>query len=93
MAADNTIMMLGLAMKAGKVISGETGCENSIRDGSAYLVILAEDASANTMKKFKDKRFAARILCREQGRDKRSETGCLRKAQRAGVRQSRRNKC
>ena len=42
MAADNTIMMLGLAMKAGKVISGETGCENSIRDGSAYLVILAE---------------------------------------------------
>lgn len=55
MAADNTIMMLGLAMKAGKVISGETGCENSIRDGSACLVILAEDASANTMKKFKDK--------------------------------------
>ena len=43
MAADKTIMLLGLAMKAGKVISGETGCENSIRDGSAFLVILAED--------------------------------------------------
>ena len=55
MAADKTIMLLGLAMKAGKVISGETGCENSIRDGSAFLVILAEDASANTTKKFKDK--------------------------------------
>ncbi len=55
MAVDKTIMMLGLAMKAGKVVSGETGCENSIRDGSALLVILAEDASSNTSKKFRDK--------------------------------------
>ena len=45
---------LGLAMKAGKVVSGEFMTEKAIRDGMASLVIVAEDASANTKKKFKD---------------------------------------
>lgn len=43
---------LGLAMKAGKVVSGEYLTEKAIRDGLARLVIVAEDASANTKKKF-----------------------------------------
>ena len=45
---------LGLAMKAGSVVSGEFMTEKSIRDGRAELVIVAEDASANTKKKFSD---------------------------------------
>ena len=45
---------LGLAMKAGDVVSGEFMTEKAIRDGSACLVIVAEDASANTKKNFRD---------------------------------------
>lgn len=45
---------LGLAMKAGSVVSGEFMTEKSIRDGKARLVIVAEDASANTKKNFSD---------------------------------------
>jgi ribosomal protein L7Ae-like RNA K-turn-binding protein len=45
---------LGLAMKAGNVVSGEFMTEKAIRDGKAGLVIVAEDASDNTKKKFRD---------------------------------------
>lgn len=45
---------LGLAMKAGQVMSGEFSVEKAIREGIARLVIVAEDASANTKKKFKN---------------------------------------
>ncbi len=44
--------MLGLAMKAGKVASGEFATENSVKGGKAWLVIVSEDASGNTRKKF-----------------------------------------
>ena len=44
--------MLGLAMKAGKVSSGEFATEQAVKSGSAYLVILAETASANTRRNF-----------------------------------------
>lgn len=43
---------LGLAMKAGKVASGEFMTEKTVRDGTARLVIVAADASGNTKKKF-----------------------------------------
>ena len=39
-------------MKAGKVVSGEFAVDKSIKDGSAWLVIIASDASDNTTKKF-----------------------------------------
>ena len=45
---------LGLAMKAGSVVSGEFMTEKSIRNQRARLVIVAENASANTKKKFSD---------------------------------------
>ncbi len=45
---------LGLATKAGKLVSGEFMTERAIRDGSASLVIVASDASENTKKKFAD---------------------------------------
>lgn len=54
MKQNKVLGTLGLAMKAGKVVSGEFLTEKAIRDGLAYLVIVAEDASANTKKNFKD---------------------------------------
>ena len=47
--------MLSLAAKAGKVCSGEFQCETAIADGKACFVIIAEDASENTKKKFLNK--------------------------------------
>ena len=41
-------------MKAGRIASGEYGVEKSVKEGRAQLVILAEDASGNTEKKFTD---------------------------------------
>ena len=46
--------MLGLATKAGKVASGEFMTENAVKSGIASLVIVAEDASENTKKKFQN---------------------------------------
>lgn len=46
--------LLGLAMKAGKVASGEFMTEKAVKSSMAYLVIVAEDASANTKKMFND---------------------------------------
>lgn len=43
---------LGLATKAGKIISGEGSCEKAIKSGRIYLVVVTEDASDNTKKKF-----------------------------------------
>ncbi len=45
---------LGLATKAGKLLSGEETCERSLKAGKVYLVIVSEDASDNTKKKFSD---------------------------------------
>ncbi len=45
---------LGLAMKAGNVVSGEFMTERAIRDRQAQLILVAEDASDNTKKNFSD---------------------------------------
>lgn len=52
MQTDNSLRMLGIAMKAGKVSSGEFMTENAVKSGTAALVIVAGDASDNTKKKF-----------------------------------------
>lgn len=44
--------MLGLAMKAGRIASGEFSTEKSVKSGKAWVVLVSEDASANTKKKF-----------------------------------------
>ncbi len=46
---------IGLAMRAGKVVSGEEGVLAAIKSEKAALVIIAEDASEGTKKKFTDK--------------------------------------
>ena len=45
---------LGLAAKAGKIVSGEFSVEKAVKEESAFLVIVAEDASDNTKKHFTD---------------------------------------
>ena len=48
------LSMLGLAAKAGKVASGEFSTEKEVKSGNACLVIVAEDASDNTKKLFRN---------------------------------------
>ncbi len=54
MRPDRVFSMLGIAAKAGSVKSGEFSTENAVKDGQAFLVLVAEDASDNTKKKFKN---------------------------------------
>ena len=51
---DKVLSMLGLAMRARKAVSGEFSVEKLVRDHRAFLVIIADDASANTKKAFRD---------------------------------------
>lgn len=51
---DKVLSLIGLAMKAGKCVSGETMTESETKSGKAKLVIIADDASENTKKKFRD---------------------------------------
>lgn len=44
--------LLGLSARAGKLISGEMLCQKAIRRRKAKLVIISEEASDNTLKKF-----------------------------------------
>lgn len=52
--ADRVYSMIGIAEKAGHVVSGEFSTEKAIKNGKACLVILASDASENTRKHFSD---------------------------------------
>ena len=46
---------IGLCQKAGRLKSGEGACVAAISKREAYLVIISEDASDNTKKKFSNK--------------------------------------
>ena len=54
MAQNNILSMIGLATKGRNVVSGEFMTEKSVKSYQATLVIVAEDASDNTKKKFSD---------------------------------------
>lgn len=55
MKQNKVLSMLGLAARGRNLVSGELQTVNAVRDGTANLVIVAEDASANTRKLFTDK--------------------------------------
>jgi len=57
---NNIYSFIGLAKKAGKLISGDETCERAVKAGKVKLVIIADDASENTKKKFMD-------ICRYRG--------------------------
>lgn len=52
MNENKVIGYLGLATKAGKLVSGEFMTEKSVKEGKAKVVIVAGDASDNTKKMF-----------------------------------------
>lgn len=54
MRPDRVLSMLGIAAKSGSVVSGEFSTEKAVKDGKAYLVIVAADASENTVKMFRN---------------------------------------
>ena len=49
---DKVLSMLGIAAKSGSVVSGEFSTEKAVKEGRAYLVIVAGDSSDNTKKMF-----------------------------------------
>ena len=49
--------LLGIAMRGRNLVSGEFQTLEAVKKGSAALVIIAEDASDNTAKKFSDKSY------------------------------------
>ena len=51
MKQDKALSMIGLAQKAGKVVSGEFSTEKSVK---AVMVVVASDSSDNTKKMFSD---------------------------------------
>lgn len=55
MRQNKVLSLLGLAIRGHNLVSGEFQTENAIKSGHAMLVIVAEDASANTKKLFTDK--------------------------------------
>ncbi len=52
MKPDKVLSMLSIAAKSGSVASGEFSTEKAVKEGKAYLVIVAADASENTQKMF-----------------------------------------
>ncbi|KIR01518.1 ribosomal protein L7Ae family protein [Lachnospiraceae bacterium TWA4] len=50
MKPDKVLSLLGLSKKAGKIESGNFCVEKAVKAGKAYLVLIANDASANTKK-------------------------------------------
>lgn len=57
--------LMGLAMRAGKLITGEELTIAEIRKQKAKLVFVATDASENTRKKIKDKSSYYEVPCFE----------------------------
>jgi ribosomal protein L7Ae-like RNA K-turn-binding protein len=46
------LTLLGFAMKSGNIITGESLCELNVKKHKISLLIISEDASDNTKKKF-----------------------------------------
>ncbi len=54
MKQNKILSALGLATRAGRVKSGEFSAEQAVKSFSAELVVIAEDASENTKKMFRN---------------------------------------
>lgn len=51
---DKVLMMIGLAKRAGRVVTGAEQCEKEIRKGNAKLIVIADDISDNGKKAMTD---------------------------------------
>lgn len=54
MQKNKVLTYLGLATRAGRAVSGEFSVEKSVKQNRAKLVVVSEEASENTKKKFRD---------------------------------------
>ena len=54
MQRNKVLSYLGLATRAGRVVSGEFCVEKSVRQRRARLVLVSEDASENSRKNFRN---------------------------------------
>jgi len=52
---NNPLNVLGLALRAGKLVSGDEVVMKAVRRKEARLVVIASDASDGTLKKYRDK--------------------------------------
>lgn len=84
MKPDRVLSMLGIAAKAGKVVSGEFSTENAVKSAKAYLVVTAKDVSQNTAKKFRDMALFYRVPLLVYG-TKESLGGCIGKDYRSSL--------
>lgn len=76
--------MISLACKAGKIVSGEDAVRNAIRSGKVNLLILSEDASENTKKRFMNAAAFYQVECRVWGR-KEQLGSCMGKSERSVI--------
>lgn len=60
---ERKLNLLGLANRAGKIISGEDLVIKSMQQGKAKLVFVASDASSSTLDKFNRKCFFYNVEC------------------------------
>ena len=67
MTKDQIFNFLGLAMRAGKIKSGESVILSDIKTNKIKLVIVATDASDNTLKVMKNKSESNQIPLRSFG--------------------------
>lgn len=64
---NKVLSLLGIAMRGRNLVSGEFQTLEAVKNASAMLVIIAEDASANTKKMFTDKCRFYEVPVREYG--------------------------
>lgn len=66
MSNQKSLQTLGLAMRAGKLATGDEAVLKAVRAGEAKLVLLASDASDNAKKKYRDKCAFYNVAVAEQ---------------------------
>lgn len=54
MRQNKVLSLVGLATKAGRVVSGEFSTERAVKSGAARMVVVSAEASDNTRKKFEN---------------------------------------
>ncbi|KAA1036972.1 YlxQ family RNA-binding protein [Macrococcus equipercicus] len=67
MNRDKIFNLIGLAMRARKLTTGEELVINEVRKNKVRLVIVSSDASANTKKNITNKCHSYRVKCVEFG--------------------------
>ncbi len=77
--------VLGLAKRAGALAVGTKGVLDAVRSGKARLVLLACDASENTVKQLTDKTSFRAVALERLGMDRETLGHCIGKENTAAV--------